>query len=227
MNFGSLLSPETFEFFARYLLAGYVVIFVRSAFVMGLRPKPAELLIEAIILSLIVQFIVYVLAAVYGSVVVANASGHDLPEWITAPPDILKLVAIVIVVPTGLGWTLGRFLKSDWRNGLLRRLSLPVIHPVQRAHDFAFGDNRAPGLVEVTFNDGTKIGGWFGEKSLAASDDGRSDLYLERAYIIDTSGTWREPSHSRAILINLRDVRSIEFLMEAKAEDGPEGENDR
>ncbi|ARC88003.1 hypothetical protein B5V46_04930 [Rhodovulum sp. MB263] len=209
------------------MLAGYVVIFVRSAFVMGLRPKPAEILIEAIILSLIVQFIVYVLAAFYGSVVIASLSEHDLPDWLVDPPDILHLVFIVLVVPTGLGWTLRLFLRSDWRNGLLRRLSLPVIHPVQRAHDFAFGDNRAPGLVEITFNDGTKIGGWFGEKSLAASDDSRSDLYLERAYIIDKNGTWHEPSHRRAILLNLRDVRSVEFLMEEKAEDGPEGENDR
>lgn len=77
----------------------------------------------------------------------------------------------------------------------------------------AFGEDRAPGLVEVTFSDGTKIGGWFGENSLASTDDGRSDLYLERAYIIDDAGNWNAPAIPRGVLINLQGVRSIEFML--------------
>lgn len=207
-----LISPQTFEFFATYLLAGYVVIFVRSAYVSGLRPKPTELLIEAIILSLIVQFIVLLFAGLHGWLV-ARPWMEWLWEWIKVPPDTLALVVKILLAPGLLGIVLGRFLQSGWRNNLLRRFSLPVVHPVRRAHDFAFGNDRAPGLVEITYEDGTKVGGWFGEKSLAASDEDRSDLYLERVYIID-DGDWRETIPPRSMLLNLANVRFVEFLEE-------------
>lgn len=214
-----LLSPDTFEFFARYLLAGYVVIFVRSAFVLGLRPKPTELLIEAVILSLVAQMLLFVLEALH-QVVVHSAWAEDLfPVWVVAPQETFVLAVRVLVVPTILGCILGLFLQSNWRNGVLKRFSLPVVHPVRRAHDFAFGNNRPPGLVEITFEDGTKIAGWFGENSLAATDDTRSDLYLERAYLIDDQGNWKNPSEPRSILISLQNVRSVEFLLEKETDD--------
>lgn len=141
----NLLSPDTFEFFARYLLAGYVVIFVRSAFILGLRPKPTELLIEAVILSLIAQLLVF-------GVEVAHEWSdlnlkENLPGWLLKPSEVLKLTIGVLFVPALLGILLGLFLQSNWRNGILRRLSLPVVHPVRKAHDFAFGHDRQPGYV--------------------------------------------------------------------------------
>jgi len=201
----ALLTPETFEFFARYLVAGYIVIFVRSAFVAGLRPKPAELLIEAVVLSLLVQLFTTALSWLIAALT---------PSLIDGATPELGFAVRILVVPACFGALLGVFLRSNWRNGVLRRLSLPVVHPVRKAHDFAFGNNRAPGLVEITYNDGTKIGGWFGVNSLAATDDARSDLYLERAYVISDEGTWTEPSQPRAVLLSLKDVRSIEFLLQ-------------
>ena len=215
----NLLTPETFEFFARYLLAGYVVIFVRSAFVVGLRPRPTELLIEAVILSLLVQLFAVGLEAGH-DVLRSNLSESVVPAWFQTPPDLLKLAIRVLVIPAMLGALLGIFLQSTWRSGILRRLSLPVVHPVRRAHDFAFGMDRAPGLVEITFEDGTKVAGWFGESSLASTDDQRSDLYLERAYLIDEKGDWQELSPPRAILVSLSRVRTIEFLLEQEMENG-------
>lgn len=217
-NVASLLTPETFEFFARYLLAGYVVIFVRSAFVLGLRPKPTELLIEAVIFSLLAQLLLFGIEAAHSSLISTAFSQH-FPLWVIAPSDVLKLAVRVLIVPAAFGTTLGLFLQSNWRNGILRRLSLPVVHPVRRAHDFAFGSNRAPGLVEITFEDGTKIAGWFGESSLASTDQARSDLYLERAYLIDDAGDWKEPAQPRGILVNLTAVRSVEFLLPKETDD--------
>ena len=215
-----LLTPETFEFFARFLLAGYVVIFVRSTFVLGLRPKPAELLIEAVILSIVVQLCAFGLEALHDVVAATDWAKDSLPDFLLIPPDALKLAIRVLFIPAALGALLGYFLHSNFRSGILRRFSLPVVHPVRKAHDFAFGNNRQAGFVEVTFDDGTKIGGWFGENSLAATDDTRSDLYLERAYIIQDNGDWKEANEPRAILINLKDVRSIEFLLNEEVENG-------
>lgn len=209
---GQLLTPETHEVFANYLLAGYVVIFVRSAFVSGLRPKPADLLNEAVIFYLAIQFILLAIETTYFGALSAYFEAQT-PKALDAPSPLFAIAFQVLIILIALGFIMGRFLKSDWRNGILQRLSLPVIYPGIRAHDFAFGSERTPGLVEITFEVGTKVAGWFGEKSLASTDDPRSDLYLERAYAIDHAGDWKEPKTPRAILISLSNVRSVEFLL--------------
>lgn len=199
-----LLSPATFEFFARYLLAGYVVILVRSRFILGVRPKPAELVVEAVILSLINQLALMLLRL-----------GASATPGIPALPDIptqADLTFEVVVLPTLIGLALGWNLSRGWNNAVLRLLSMPVIRPVQRAYDFAFGQGRPPGLVIVTYDDGTVVRGLFGGGSLAASDPERSDIYLERLYSQDESGQWQEMSPGRSGLLSLKGVRSIEFL---------------
>ncbi len=206
----ALLTPQTFEFFATYLLAGYIVIIVRSKFIVGLQPKPAELVIEAIILSLINQL--------------AAAAIHEIASWVglivwvddrlevSAVDTQLVFLAKILILPTFIGLLLGYNLTAGWKNAFLRRLSLPVIHPVQRAHDYAFGNDRHSGFVMITYDDGTLIAGFFGEKSLAATDANRSDLYLESLYKIDEDGNWEEPTPQRSGWINLVNVRTVEFL---------------
>lgn len=207
----NLLSPGTFDFFASYLLAGYVVIIVRSRFVAGLRPKPTELVVEAIIFSLINQLV--------ASMIVEISTLSGFSRWLSDVGVLpngesrLFFFAKVLILPACIGTLLGYNLTAGWKNALLRRLSLPVIHPVQKGYDFAFGNNREPGFVIVTYFDGTTVAGYFGEHSLAASDDARSDLYLERLYSLgEESLEWVEPSPSRSGLISLKNVRSIEFL---------------
>lgn len=201
-----LLTPETFEFFATYLLAGYIVIIVRSRFVLGLQPKPAELVVEAVIFSLIIQLFVSVTANLFSWL-----APEGILLWFTAKPEFLFLLKILLA-PTLLGILLGYNLTAGWKNAMLRRLSLPVVHPVQRAHDFAFGKDREAGFVIVTYFDGTVVSGYFGEASLAATDGNRSDLYLERLYTVGDDDVWTEPAPKRSGLISLNNVRSIEFL---------------
>lgn len=196
-----LLSPDTFEFFARYLLAGYVVIAVRARFIAGIRPKPAEVLIEAVILSLINQFLfgVWLLCPW-----ISNA--------LTQAPQFRTMLEVV-VQPVFLGCVFGLNLSAGWKNAFLRRISIPVVHPTERAHDFAFA-GREPCFVIVTYEDGTSVRGYFGPNSIAASDEGRSDLYLERLYgdPEDGTDTWVELAPSRGAWMSLAAVRSIEFL---------------
>lgn len=194
------LSPDTFEFFARYLLAGYVVIIIRSRFVSTQRPKTADLVVEAVILSLINQLVFQLLL-------------WPLPEtslaWLGTKAI---LFSEILVLPTVLGLLLGLNLARGWNNAVLRRLSMPVSQPVHRAHDFAFTHNRSVGLVIVTYFDGTVVFGYFGEHSMAASDVERSDIYLERLYDVKDDGQWIELDPPRGALLSLNGVRSIEFL---------------
>jgi len=205
-----LLSPDTFEFFATYLLAGYVVIIVRSRFILGVRPKPAELVVEAIVFSLVNQLVASLIVEISvwtGLTRLLDSSGF-LPSSDSRIYFFLKILAL----PTVIGLLLGYNLSAGWKNALLRRLSMPVTHPVQRGYDFAFGRGREPGFVIVKYFDDTTVLGFFGETSLAASDPERSDLYLERLYFLNDDGSWQEPDPSRSGLVNLEEVRSIEFL---------------
>ncbi|WP_306115903.1 MULTISPECIES: DUF6338 family protein [unclassified Roseovarius] len=113
----NLFTPETFEFFARYLLAGFILISVRSRFVVGERPKPTEIIFEAIVLSLINQLF-FILA---GPSLTSLAS---LVDW-TLSEQIL-LLAEVLFLPAILGVLAGWNLSQGWNHALLRRLSMPI-----------------------------------------------------------------------------------------------------
>ncbi|SEO96566.1 hypothetical protein SAMN04490248_11784 [Salinihabitans flavidus] len=207
----NLLSPDTFEFAARYLLAGYVVIIIRSRFILGVRPKSSELVVEAIVLSLVNQLFLIFVAPLFAYILLTLQNYG----FTVSVPDKALLFLEVIVSPAAIGLLLGWNLSHGWNNAILRRLSMPIVHPVQRAHDYAFGNDRQPCLVIVTFEDGTVIRGYFGESSLAASDSNRSDIYLERLYNEDESGQWTKPQPGRSGLVSLSSVRSIEFLDDA------------
>lgn len=207
------LTPETFEFFARYLLAGYVVILVRSRFVLGARAKTGDLLIEAVIFSLLVQMAFFFIAPALGWMTFKVGLNLVLPPK-------LRLFVEALLFPALIGFILGKNLASGWNNAVLRKLSMPVLHPVRRAHDFAFSNNREPCLVLLTYEDGTVIRGYFGENSLAASDEARSDIYLERLYDEDNDGQWFELTPGRSGLVSLKGLRSLEFLDEEEKTDG-------
>ena len=89
---------------------------------------------------------------------------------------------------------------------------MPVQNPIRRAYDFAFLQHDIEGFVILTYDDGTKVYGYFGENSLAASDPERSDIYLERLYDVDDSGQWYEKTPPRGGLLKLDGMRSLEFL---------------
>lgn len=200
-----LITRETFEFFARNLLAGYVIIIVRSYFVVGARPKVTDLVIEAVVLSLINQFVFLALEPVLRT------------EWVTQYASArLPLITEVLVLPSAIGVLFGFTLARGWSSAILRRLSVPATSPVQRGYDFAFGQQRSPSFVIVTYEDGTVVRGYYGEQSLAATDAQRSDIFLERLYAEGQDGQWNEMEPTRSGLLSLKGVRSIEFLDNTK-----------
>ncbi len=211
----ALLTPANFEFFARYLLAGFILMSVRSWFVAAQRPKPTEVLFDAIILSLINQ-LVFLLLSPAG-------------VWLPAPvASLLQMVTDqraafffeILALPALLGALFGSALARNWNIAFLRRFAMPNIHPTQRAYDFAFAQRAGPGFVIVTYRDGTEVFGYFGARSLAATDDQRSDIYLERLYSVDAQGQWTEAIPPRSALLVLEDIRSIEFISEGDQNNG-------
>lgn len=200
-----LLNPETFSFVARNFLAGFILYSVRNRFVLGERPRSGEIIFEAVVLSLINQMVFQLLSATasWGAGFLAVIG----PSLTMQSLFFLEVLALPAVLGVLFGWNLRR----GWNAALLRRLTMPVVHPTRRAYDFAFAE-REPRFVIISFQDGTVVHGYFGEQSLAASDPQRSDIYLERIYSIGDDTTWKESDPARSVLLSLTNLRSIEFL---------------
>jgi hypothetical protein len=196
-----LITPDNFDFFARFLLAGWIIISTRSRFAVGERPKLAEGIAEAVVMSLINQLVFSLLSSLTGII----APTANLPPRLSF---YLEVIALPLCLGLIFGWNLSR----GWNKSLLRWLSMPIQTARRRAYDHAFTKNRTEGFVIVTFSDGTKVHGYFGENSLAGSDPERSDIYLERLYTVGEDGQWFEQSPPRGALLDLTGLRSIEFL---------------
>jgi hypothetical protein len=210
-----LISPANFDFFARYLLAGFILMSVRSSFVSAQRPRPTEVLFDAVFLSLVNQLIFLAIASLV----------FWLVPTLTAQLGVdgrLIFFLEVLALPVLLGVLWGIALARDWKIASLRRLMMPNVHPTERAYDFAFARRPGPGFVIITYKDGTQVFGYFGYRSLAATDERRSDIYLERLYSVDDDGQWSETMPSRSALLMLDDIRSIEFIPEGGPQHGQE-----
>lgn len=201
MNF-NIITPENYAFVARSFLAGYVIIICRSYFIVGSKPKLTEVLVQAIIFSLLNQFVFFLI----------DGPLAHWKLWTEASLKI-KLATEVLALPACLGIGMGWLASRQCISERFRRLSIPVMHPIERAYDYAFAQKRTPGFVIVTYEDGTVVRAYFGPESLASSDPDRSDLYLERLYSVDdSSNQWKEMQPGRSGYISLKGVRSIEFL---------------
>lgn len=203
------LTPTNFDFFARYVLAGFLVYIVRNAFVFGERPKIAEVALDILLLSLVNQAIWRI-----ATFSLSEACGHQLVHAAclrVTPSAEFSLYVEVLVLPGFLGWFLGTFLRKGWGGRIARVLSFPLLDPIPRAYDHVFA-SRGTGFVILTFQSGTVIYGYYGPNSRAGRDPERSEMYVERLYSVDDDGNWNELDPPRAALIALDGLRAIEFL---------------
>ena len=175
-----LIDPGNFDFFARYFLAGFIIIFIRARFIVGERPKLPDMLVEAVILSLFNQLLFLGTTFLLKSFIAFG--------WWDAVDPRAPFFVEVAIFPAILGMLSGWNLARGWNEALLRRLSMPTQNPVRRAYDYAFTHDRTDKFLILTYADGTVIYGFFGENSLAASDGNRSDIYFERIYDVSPDG---------------------------------------
>ena len=198
-----LINPGNFDFFARYLLAGLIIIWIRSNYLVAKRPPLTEMVAEAVIFSLLNQLLFLTLSALLPAIPLPARSAFFIE---------------VLVQPVALGLFLGVSLARGWFDAAFRRLSIPV-QPVSHAYAFAFAAQDAESFVILTYSDGTEIFGYFGDNSFTAKGVDHSDIYLERLYEVGQDGRWTERQPPRGAWASLTDLRSIEFLGSERTRD--------
>ena len=195
-----LLAPETFEFFARYFIAGWVFLSVRSWSVKGERPKPNEVIFEAVTLSLINQLITLL------------TTRGLLSGWAFLAPDSTQLlVAEILVQPALLGLSVGYLAERNWMPDGLRRLLMPALQPVSSALGFAVDQIDAPSYIIISYEDGHRIYGYFGTESFARSE-GIGGIFIERLYILSEDEEWIAAEPKRSGWVSLDGAQTIEFI---------------
>jgi hypothetical protein len=213
MNIGFPNNIEAFEFFARFVLSGFVIFLVRNAYVVGERPKFSEFALDIGLYSLVNQLIWrlmgWLLSLIFAALTKMSTAPESLPRLV--PGEDLQFYLEVLVLPICIGIVTGKAMRDGWLTGPFKALSIPIVDPVPRAYDHVFSQ-RDVGFVIVTFRDGQRVYGYYGNASRAGRDPARSEIYLERLYSIDETGQWIEMKPSRSVLVNLSDLRAIEFL---------------
>lgn len=203
-----LLGTDTFEFLARFFMAGWIFLSARSWWVRGERPRPNEVIFEAVALSLLNQLLALLTIR------------HMAQEWLDISAPAL-LVLEVLVQPAILGLLTGWLADGNFLPYGLRRLLMPSIKPVTQAYEFAFDQIAAPGFVILTYGDGRVIYGFFGELSLASESDAESGgIYLESLYVLGESGEWEPAEPPRSAWVSRHGLDSIEFLSRKESQNG-------
>ena len=118
---------------------------------------------------------------------------------------------IIFLVPVLLGLGRATIIQQDRGRWFYRLVRLRPINPIPTGWDWIFSRTE-PCYVLVTLTDGTDIAGYFGHKSMASSDPGRKDLYIEKVYKVPTDDEpWIEAEGTLGMHIDGAQISHIEF----------------
>ena len=100
-----------------------------------------------------------------------------------------------------------------------------IVSPIPRAWDYVFG-LREPFWVLVNLENGTRIGGRFGDRSFASAFPAEEQIYIEEVWTVDEEGRFVEPVEgSRGIVVLGKDISSVEFFLWKEKEHGERQED--
>lgn len=125
---------------------------------------------------------------------------------------LLVGAAALFVLPIAIS-ELGRRWDSsrDLRPRFLRRLDISPTHTVRSSWDHFF-DGDIEALVVLTLDDSRIVGGYFGQRSMAAYSGDAQDMFLERRWDLDEDGWFVRPTPaSLGIWIPHKHVVSVEM----------------
>jgi hypothetical protein len=182
------------------LVPGFVLHSVRRAFIVG-GNEPGK---EFALLKLAT------LSAV--NYAVCSPAIYYLTQTTVRPlVGAVMWAGVIFVSPVLLGLLNVVSVQRRW----VRRLAAwcgcpPLIHAVPTAWDWRFSQ-ASEGFVLVTLTDGSTVGGLYGSNSMASSESGDRDLYLEKLYRIPAEGDWQPAENDEGIYIPSSQIKFLEF----------------
>lgn len=127
----------------------------------------------------------------------------------------LFLGGIIFVSPVLLGLLSARLQQREFIGRFLRRWGFRTKDPTPSAWDWHFSRER-PYWVQVTLKNGTRVYGFFGERSSAGDDPQHRDLYLEATFRPLANGEWAPVEDTAGVLIMPDQIATLEFRKPAE-----------
>ena len=137
--------------------------------------------------------------------------------WLSYLLLLALILGGVFATPILLAYIFYRLL--DKRGGILENWG---IHASPTSWDWFFS-NRKGNHYYVRFHlkDGKDLGGYFGERSFAASSPNAQQIYVEEIWRVDEDGRFVEPvEKTEGAMVNREDCMLIEFFETREARDG-------
>jgi hypothetical protein len=156
----------------------------------------------------------------------------EVPREIpTDPANALSALTaygtLFLILPLVIGVYILVFNRAGRFGNFFRALRLQETHPIPRAWDFLFSQQKQQGVV-VTLLDGTKVAGFMGTNSFASSAPNAEDLYLEQVYALNSGILTTEPvPNSGGVWIQGNQIRFVEFYVPLALQEGHDEHGER
>jgi hypothetical protein len=194
-----------------FVLPGFITLVAReTTYVMRDAVTPFERLLLSLSYS----------ARIYGVLLLTAFAVRATPRDIAALyrgerplGDYLLLgTAAMLILPITIS-ELGRRWDSsrDLRPRLMERLDISPTHATRSSWDHFF-DGDIEALVVLTLDDSRIVGGYFGQRSMAAYSGDAQDVFLERRWDLDDDGWFVRPTPaSLGIWVPHKHIVSVEM----------------
>lgn len=128
-----------------------------------------------------------------------------------AVPQGITWFIIIFLVPVLLGFGRAAIIQKGIGGWLYRITGLRPINPIPTGWNWIFG-RTDPCYLLITLTDGTEIAGFFGSRSMASSDPGRKDIYIEKVYEVPVDGgAWTELEGTLGMHVDGSQISYIAF----------------
>lgn len=194
--------------FVLAIVPGFIILFVRSQFVVGrILPYPAGFLgyltVSTVYWALLFFMCIPIVEGMLGVLVMCGL------WWAVPIPNSVKGLTYVVFLPILVGVLVGRVSKYNLVYETLNKFRLNPVHPTPSAWDWTFADFNEQ-FVLVKLKNGTLFGGFMGKESFVSSDPEERDIYIQEIYEIDKKNRWTSKRHG--VFVTNGVISTIEFM---------------
>lgn len=192
------LDAEKLKSLISVLAPGLLILWVRQWFVAGPNP-PFQ---ERVVAYAGVSTVYYAVSVPFFALLDKHLAW---PVWTSNAFEYVFL-------PLVLGAFLAFSASKDLIGNVIRTTGASPNHHTPAAWDYAFSKLRGQTYLIVTLSDGSRVYGYYGQKSFASSSTAERDLLIEEVWNVSDEGEWTKPADSRSVLLCGKDIRAIELV---------------
>lgn len=194
---------------AYFLLPGYIICEIVRHFMPEYETNDFEKAIRCLGYSILELAVWYWLF----SIIANKYNKESYKYWL-----FLILAILITCIVTGV--IVGLIKQSKLLKRMLKFFDIHTDHPVPNGWDYKFSETKTSKWVCICLDNDTFIRGKYGTKSLASSERGNHDIYLEELYKKDDEGNWKKEDRTDGIWISANSIKWINFYKEKGEIDG-------